>query len=932
MKCKSFPLSITALVAGAGFLIFSSASAGPVPAQTGSRASAQATQSNEVQAGEQSENSSSQNPQAAVNLGTITVSGSLRASLHNAQSLKRFSPMISDSVVADAIGKLPDTSVADALQRIPGVQVAPNFQSENATVVVRGLPNVVTTLNGRKMYSGVGRSFAFQNLPATAVKALTVYKSSNASLPAGGIAGLVNIELYKPFDFEGSKIAATFTETHSKYGDRWDPNASLLLSNRWQTSIGEIGALINVGYWRQHYDYNAVWGDFPKLLTDGAGNPIRTAEGNLVAAPNGWGADYNIGDRKRGAFNYAVQWAPNDQTEIYVEGVWDGVRDHYNQPFFFSFPVGLANPTNLVVSDTCYPNQLTGGQYFGQTICDANGGTWTGNTYAATSTQAHHQWGHDAQNAIGVKWHGENLSLSTDLSHETTSFQANTFIIDTFLKGPITTVWTGTPNDHQQWKLEGAPAANPDNFYLNGLFQTWNNQKATDTAWRADGEYEFENDFFRKLEFGVRYEDHQAEARGSVEISTPPPGGTGTGNITANPNPANQVTARFPNGNYFCSMPSTSALPTHWMTGCYDFLLDNADDIRNLYGLPSGLAPVNPGRFYDIEEKHYAAYLQLGYGGELFGMPFDGLLGVRHVTVKRDLNAFSFDASTGVYTPISDATDGSMNLPNISFNWHLRNDLVLRVDAAKTVTYPNFGALNPSISLNPGTINRAGVASSGNPNLSPVRAFNYDTSLEWYFGPSSYASAAVFYRNIKGYQQSFVTDVTIGGEQYHLSSPQSAGSGFLSGFELTYQQFFDSLPGFGVQLNYTRINGDVKTPQYLGGPVVITPLQNVSEDNGNAVLIYERYGWSARLAYTYRSRFIDGFNQPTVAGVYDEVELPNTVDFSLGYDFNDHFTVVLNATNITGEEFHQYWGDGNSRPRDIRYTDRTIGVGVRVNF
>ncbi|TAN03411.1 MAG: TonB-dependent receptor [Rhodanobacteraceae bacterium] len=870
--------------------------------------------------------------QEPITLGTITVTG-IRGSLQSAESMKRDSRMITDSVVAEDIGKLPDNSVADALQRIPGVQVAPDFQSETTSVVVRGLPNVITTLNSRNIFSGVGRSFAFQNLPATAVKSLTVYKTSDASLPDGGIAGVVNIELYRPFDFKDSKVAGTLTETNSKYGAHTDPTASLLLSKNWQTGIGKVGALVNFGYMQQHYDYNAVWGDFPKLLTDGSGHPIRTSSGNLIAAPNGFGADYNIGFRKRGEFNYALQWAPNEHTEVYVEGLYDWDHDNYDQPFFFSFPVGVVAPSNLSVSSTCYADQLTGSPYIGQTICDANGGTWHGNTYAATSTQAHQLWGHDIQNSIGAKWHGYRLNLSTDLTFNSTSFEDNTFIVDTFLKGPITTVWTGTEGNHQNWSLGDAPATNPANFYLNGLFQDWNNQRAKQVAWRADGTYDLNGDFFRYLDFGVRYADHKAQYRGSVDISTPPPGGTG--NIALNPNPANQVIARFPNG-YFCSMPKTSALPVNWLTGCYNYLVNNADAIRALYGLAPGLAPENPGRFYNIDEKSYAGYLQLGYGGQLLGMPFDGLIGMRVERINRNLRAFSFNTSTGIYTPIRDSTNAPVYLPNISFNWHLRDDLLLRLDAAKTVTYPGFGSLNPSTSLNPGTINRAGIAASGNPNLSPIRSTNFDASLEWYFGPASYASAALFYRKINGYIQNYVTDVTIGGQAYQLSSPQSAGKGFLDGVELTYQQFFDFLPGawkgLGLQFNYTYINGDTRSPQYIGGPTVISPLQNVSKNNGNVVLMYEHHGWSARLAYNYRSRFIDGFNQPTVAGVYDEVVLPNRVDFSLAYDVNKRFTVVLNATNLFGAVLHQYWGSGESRPRDIRYTDRTVGLGIRFKM
>ena len=910
------------------------ATGAPPPAQDTTRDSTAASTAAPATTAAEREKKRRAAEQAVTNLSGVTVTP-LRGSLQSAQSIKQDARMVVDSIVAEDIGKLPDNSVADAMQRITGVQVAQGFQGETSSVVIRGLPNVVTTLNGRELFSGVGRSFAFQNLPSTAVKAIKVYKSSEASLLDGGIAGLVDMELFRPFDFEGPKLAATYTQTHSKYTGHSDPNFSVLMSNRWSTDIGEFGALLNASFMAQHYEYDAVWGDFPKVLTDGSGTPITNGAGNLVAAPNGFGADYNIGRRQRPEINYALQWKPNESTEFYAEGIYDWVSDDYSQPFYFSFPVGAVTPDNLSVGSTCYANQLTGSPYYGQTICDANGGSWTGNTYAATSTQAHQQHGHDIQNSIGVKWHGDRLRLSSDVSLNSSSFNDNPFIIDTFLKGPITTVWNGTAGNQQNWTLGGNPQLDPSNYYLNGLFQTWHTERGKEYAWRGDGTWDINGSFFSYLDFGLRAADHKAEYIGSVEISTPPPGGAGTGNITETPNPANQVVANFPS-SFFCNMPTTSAIPVSWLTGCYNYLTGNADALRNFYGLPSGLAAENPGRYYHIDEKTYAAYVQAGYDTELFGMPVDGLMGLRMERVRRNLDAFSYDASTNIYSPLSTSTSAPVYLPNRSFNLHLTDALQLRLVGAKTVSYPGFGQLNPSLSLNPGTINRAGAASSGNPDLKPIKSNNYDASLEWYFAPAGYVSAGVFYRDIDGYIQNYVTDVTINGDAYQLSSPQSAGSGHLDGAEVAYQQFFDFLPGalsgLGVQLNYTYIEGSSRSPQYIGGPVVVSPLQNVSKNNGNAVLMYEKYGVSARLAYNYRSRFIDFFTQPTVAGVNDEVAPANQLDLSVAYDLNKYSTLVLTATNLTGEDLHQYWGDGTSRPRDIRYQDRTIGLGIRLKL
>ena len=198
--------------------------------------------------------------QNAVNLTGVTVTP-LRDSLKSAQSIKQDSQLVVDSIVAEDIGKLPDNSVADALKRVTGVQVAQGFQGETSTVVIRGLPNAVTTLNGRQFFSSGGRQFSFQDLPSTAVSALNVYKSTDATMVTGGIAGTVDIRTFRPFDFDGFKVAGTLTETNQKYGAHTDPTASFLISNRWKTDYGEFGALLNAGINTMHYDYNVSYVD-----------------------------------------------------------------------------------------------------------------------------------------------------------------------------------------------------------------------------------------------------------------------------------------------------------------------------------------------------------------------------------------------------------------------------------------------------------------------------------------------------------------------------------------------------------------------------------------------------------------------------------------------------------------------------------------------
>src|SRR3977135_219601 len=122
-------------------------------------------------------------------LEEVVVTGQ-RASLQKAVQIKRDAAQVVESVVADDIGKFPDNTVAEALQRVPGIQTVNNFNNEIVNPLIRGIGDILTTVDGREMFTGVGRGFAFQDLPSEALARADVYKSSSANLIEGGVAGV----------------------------------------------------------------------------------------------------------------------------------------------------------------------------------------------------------------------------------------------------------------------------------------------------------------------------------------------------------------------------------------------------------------------------------------------------------------------------------------------------------------------------------------------------------------------------------------------------------------------------------------------------------------------------------------------------------------------------------------------------------------------
>src|SRR3712207_4115551 len=90
----------------------------------------------------------------------------LQRSMQKAQTIKRDSDQIVDTVVAQDIGKLPDVTVSETAARIPGVQVDRARGEATGQVLVRGLPDLTTTYNGREIFTAETRSVALADFPS----------------------------------------------------------------------------------------------------------------------------------------------------------------------------------------------------------------------------------------------------------------------------------------------------------------------------------------------------------------------------------------------------------------------------------------------------------------------------------------------------------------------------------------------------------------------------------------------------------------------------------------------------------------------------------------------------------------------------------------------------------------------------------------------
>lgn len=257
----------------------------------------------------------------------ILVTG-FRESLKSAQDIKQDADTIVDSVTAEDIGAMPDRSVTETLQRIPGISInrfsagvdPDHFSAEGAGVVVRGLTYVRSEFNGREAFTANnGRALGFDAVPSELLGGVDVIKSPSADRIEGGISGIVNLKTRLPFDKKGLTIAGSLEANYSDFIGKWSPTGAVVISDTWETGIGEIGLLGSFSYsdlFTRADRFQISSFRVRPIYSDGTRTDVIPFAG---ATQNGSGLFPRGGvegtqefERQRYGYSAAAQWRSND--------------------------------------------------------------------------------------------------------------------------------------------------------------------------------------------------------------------------------------------------------------------------------------------------------------------------------------------------------------------------------------------------------------------------------------------------------------------------------------------------------------------------------------------------------------------------------------------------------------------------------------------
>ncbi len=164
--------------------------------------------------------------------------------------------------------------------------------------------------------------------------------------------------------------------------------------------------------------------------------------------------------------------------------------------------------------------------------------------------------------------------------------------------------------------------------------------------------------------------------------------------------------------------------------------------------------------------------------------------------------------------------------------------------------------------------------------------------------------------------------------QFRVTTPINDREGNIFGWEFAAQHFFGG-SGFGLAASYTIVNGDVNADPGQDPNENQFALVGLS-DTANFTAMYEKYGLSARIAYNWRDKFLNGTNQggsrsPQFTDSFGQIDL------SVSYDINDNFQVFFDGINITGEDHREYRRKSNMTIWAYELSPR-YALGARYKF
>lgn len=801
---------------------------------------------------------------------TVTVSG-MRQAERVALQLKRSNDAIIDALYANDVGKLPDQNVAEAIRRLPGVSVA-NDQGEGRYAIIRGAaPNLANiTVNGQTAPAPEpdSRQVKLDDIPSSLIGALTLNKTLTPDLDANAIAGAIDISTLTAFDRSSGFFYGRFASGIYNLSGQSPYDVDVTGGNTFGAG-GQFGLVVSANYSTRPLESENF----------GSGGPTWTN-----GIPNNQQIrDYNLTRTRSGAvMNF--DWRPADNLEIFVRTMYSSFSDKETRDRF-TVTTGTVSANSFTkASANRYVRQREENDH---TINFSTGGKYTSgvNIFKLQATYSE--------------------AVKTDPKRDEWTFKTGSTITGNFDLSQFT--YLVTPD---------ATAYDASKYSFSQLVHA--NREAAENLFQLRGDYERALDILdgaSSIKAGFKYTERvkkndQEQQTFKAKSST----------LTLASVYYNGKAFTY-DGRYTFGPRVDYAAAEAYFTANHGTRACDSSTAGGFQCDVNASASSSASADYRVREDVVAGYvmaeLKLGALQVVPGIRVeatDGTYGAKVVSIS--------SSGSPVITPVSQKRSYTDYFPSVNARYDASDDLVLRFAATTAIGRPDYNNLPPYVAVD--TTASPVTVSMGNPNLKSLYARNYDLAAEYYLPGQGVLSLSAFYKDIDDpiYTSQTTQTGTFGGYALTgatVSSFANASSGEIKGVEINLQQQFAFLPapfdGFGMSANLALIDSKAKG---LIGRSDTLPLFDQSKYVGTVQLFYEKSGFSARLAYSYRSKFLDTVGSDKTTDVYTMAN--GQLDARAAYDLSDELSIFVEGANLNGARWRRYIGNSSQLYESERYS------------
>ncbi len=804
---------------------------------------------------------------------------------------------------ADVITSLPNANIADALGRLPSVTLERD-EGEGKYVQIRGTePRLTnTTIDGVNVAApeaGV-RQVKLDLIPADLVESVQINKTLEANMPADGIGGSVDLR---------TRSASDQTTVALEGGGGYTPIIGGRGVSQFDGTIGKrfldgkkLGAIFSGSYDWNGRGINDVE---PGPAVVGLGEDLRDYRYYRERLGFAGTADYRISDVSSVALkglyshfnNFGDRWVYSPQINTLVsqyQGDTDGS---------IAFNASIRRPVqdvgNLQLSGhTLLKNTLLTGDI------DASVGRTRDSDYAQASFRPYSkdasnplnniQYGLDVTDPLKPKFNVQNGINIYDLTHE--------FLYKGYDE------YTYSPEVDLGF---GASAA------------------TSYTVAGHSGTFEFGGRFRNAHKF------QNTNERDYVPLSSNPEDAT----LAASNFQGSFTDPGYYNGDY--KFGPTVDYSKFRQAQASITVFDATSSFENS-------APNN----FDLNEKISAGYVMntINFG------KFRLVTGLRIEGTNENNLGYIFNSDDDSIAPVRGSGSYVDYLPSASVRYALDAQSGVRLVYGRGLSRPNFQDLVPYRQLT----DKDMQISVGNPNLKAEHANNLDLLYERALSHQGLLQAGVYYKNLTDPivpVQTIVPATAATYAGYQQIQSINAGSAYVYGFEIAFQQHFTYLPGLasglGLSANYGYSASQLTFPPATNpdgsdsgiGRTDKPDLIRQAPHTWNISPTYDKKRLSVRLGLSYNDANIFQYNYNDgnagpfhyqdgsgggIKGPNGDIYLYSHIQTDLqgSYKLGKGFTAVAYGLNLNNEVFGFYQGS-TIYPIQREYYKPTFGGSIR---